>query len=198
MMRMAEVEAVRRGCRAATLVTVNFQAPDFYARHGWEEFGRIASAPGVERIFMRKTLAMHEGDTVMQSISVNTEDMEWMPGSPFYGQGAIFEGEEVVHLKVLSDRRGEGGGIAWLVRFTPPAGKVIRIVAVALSDEHIFSLEGGRGTKSGAQLRSQGNYGLNPNGQAAQRVHRHRDGRPGHLYGEPDEIRSMEVLDLQG
>ena len=41
----------------ATLVTVNFQAPEFYARHGWEEFGRIASAPGVERIFIRKTLA---------------------------------------------------------------------------------------------------------------------------------------------
>jgi GNAT superfamily N-acetyltransferase len=57
MLRMAEVEALRRGCRAATLVTVNFQAPEFYARHGWEEFGRIASIPGVDRIFMRKTLA---------------------------------------------------------------------------------------------------------------------------------------------
>jgi GNAT superfamily N-acetyltransferase len=57
MLRMAEQEAASRGCRAATLVTVNFQAPEFYARHGWEEFGRIASAPGVERIFMRKTLA---------------------------------------------------------------------------------------------------------------------------------------------
>ena len=57
-LRMAEEEAIRRGCRAATLVTVNFQAPEFYARHGWEEFGRIASAPGVERIFMRKTFAV--------------------------------------------------------------------------------------------------------------------------------------------
>ncbi len=54
---MAEEEAIRRGCRAATLVTVNFQAPEFCARHGWEEFGRIASVRGVERIFMRKTLA---------------------------------------------------------------------------------------------------------------------------------------------
>jgi len=57
IMRMAETEAIRRGCRAATLVTVNFQAPGFYARHGWEEFGRIPSMPGVERIFMRKMLA---------------------------------------------------------------------------------------------------------------------------------------------
>jgi hypothetical protein len=53
---MAETEAKNRGCRAATLVTVNFQAPEFYARHGWEEFGRIQTAPDVIRIFMRKTL----------------------------------------------------------------------------------------------------------------------------------------------
>ena len=55
-LHMAEQEAARRGCTAATLVTVNFQAPEFYARHGWEEFGRIATLPGVERIFMRKPL----------------------------------------------------------------------------------------------------------------------------------------------
>jgi GNAT superfamily N-acetyltransferase len=56
MLRMAEAEAARRGCSAATLVTVSFQAPDFYARHGWDEFGRIETAPDVARIFMRKTL----------------------------------------------------------------------------------------------------------------------------------------------
>jgi GNAT superfamily N-acetyltransferase len=56
MLCMAESEAIRRKCRAATLVTVNFQAPEFYARHGWEEFGRIQSAPDVVRIFMRKML----------------------------------------------------------------------------------------------------------------------------------------------
>jgi GNAT superfamily N-acetyltransferase len=56
ILRMAEAEATRRGCQAATLVTVNFQAPEFYARHGWEEFGRIQSAPDVARIFMRKML----------------------------------------------------------------------------------------------------------------------------------------------
>ena len=58
MLRMAEAEATSRGCRAATLVTVNFQAPEFYARHGWEEFGRIQTAPDVIRIFMRKTLVV--------------------------------------------------------------------------------------------------------------------------------------------
>ena len=131
----------------------------------------------------------------MQSISVNTEDMDWLPGSPFYGPGAIFEGKEVVHLKVLSDRRGEGGGIAWLVRFTPPVGKVIRIVAVALSDEHIFGLEGGRGTKSGTPLRSRGNYGLNPTGKPHSAFIGTETVALVIYTGEPDEIRSMEVLD---
>jgi hypothetical protein len=56
VMRMAEAEAIRRGCQSGTLITVNFQAPEFYARHGWEEFGRIQSAPDVARIFMRKIL----------------------------------------------------------------------------------------------------------------------------------------------
>jgi len=56
VLRLAEDEAIRRGCRAATLVTITFQAPDFYARHGWEEFGRIETAPGIARIFFRKTL----------------------------------------------------------------------------------------------------------------------------------------------
>ena len=56
-LRMAEQEAIRRGCRSAALVTINIQAPEFYARHGWEEFGRVASMKGVERVFMHKTLA---------------------------------------------------------------------------------------------------------------------------------------------
>ncbi|HEY1930803.1 MAG TPA: GNAT family N-acetyltransferase [Acetobacteraceae bacterium] len=56
-LRLAEEEAVRRGCRAAALVTIDFQAPEFYARNGWEEIGRVRSAADVERIFMRKIFA---------------------------------------------------------------------------------------------------------------------------------------------
>ena len=65
--------------------------------------------------------------------------MEWTSAVPFYGPAAVQEGQDVVRLKVLlSDRRAEGGGIAWLVKFSPPPGKLIKIVATALSDEHIF------------------------------------------------------------
>lgn len=56
-LQMAEAEAIHRGCVAAALVTIGFQAPDFYARHGWEEIGRVRSAADVERIFMRKIFA---------------------------------------------------------------------------------------------------------------------------------------------
>lgn len=131
----------------------------------------------------------------MQSISVNTEEMEWMPGAPFYGPGAVYEGRDIVQLKVLSDRRVEGGGIAWLVRFTPPEGKVIRVVAVALSDEHIFGLEGGRGTKSGEKLRAKGNYGLNPKGKPHSAFIAQETVTLVIYSGEPDEVRSLDVID---
>lgn len=131
----------------------------------------------------------------MQSVSLNTEDMEWVPGTPFYGPGALFEGRAVVQLKILSDRRADGGGIAWLLRFTPPEGKVIRIIAVALSDEHIFGLEGGRGTKAGGQLRARGNYGLNPKGKPHSAFISTETVALVIYNGEPDEIRSVDVID---
>lgn len=56
IMRQAEDEARRRGCVASFLITINFQAPDFYARLGYEEFGRVESLPGIARIMMRKSL----------------------------------------------------------------------------------------------------------------------------------------------
>jgi predicted N-acetyltransferase YhbS len=57
MLYMMEEDAARRGCRAAVLYTISFQAPGFYERHGWREFGRIAcDPPGTSRIFMTKEL----------------------------------------------------------------------------------------------------------------------------------------------
>ncbi len=57
LLRMMEQEGLRRGCRQALLYTMVLQAPGFYERHGWAEFGRVASDPaGNARIFMTKTL----------------------------------------------------------------------------------------------------------------------------------------------
>jgi GNAT superfamily N-acetyltransferase len=57
MIALAEDEARRRGCTAAFVYTVTFQAPDFYERHGYRRFGEIACPPdGATRIFLSKTL----------------------------------------------------------------------------------------------------------------------------------------------
>ena len=57
MIRLAEDEAKKRGCTAAFVYTVTFQAPDFYERHGYRRFGEIVCPPdGATRIFLTKPL----------------------------------------------------------------------------------------------------------------------------------------------
>jgi GNAT superfamily N-acetyltransferase len=57
MMREAEDEARRRGCRAIWLYTISFQAPGFYERLGYRRFGAIdCDPPGTSRIFFVKEL----------------------------------------------------------------------------------------------------------------------------------------------
>jgi GNAT superfamily N-acetyltransferase len=57
ILRQAEDEGRRRGCVAAVLYTISFQAPGFYERNGWQKFGEVASSPqGTTRVFMTKSL----------------------------------------------------------------------------------------------------------------------------------------------
>lgn len=57
ILREFEDEGRRRGCVAGVLMTINFQAPGFYEKAGWQRFGEVACAPpGTSRIFMTKTL----------------------------------------------------------------------------------------------------------------------------------------------
>ena len=56
VLRMFEDEGRKRGCRAAVLYTISFQAPGFYERNGWHRFGEVPSKPGISRIFMTKEL----------------------------------------------------------------------------------------------------------------------------------------------
>jgi GNAT superfamily N-acetyltransferase len=57
LMELAEVEAKRRGCAAAVLFTINFQAPGFYERCGYRALGEIQTHPsGISRFVMTKRL----------------------------------------------------------------------------------------------------------------------------------------------
>ena len=57
LLAAAEEEARRRACRVIHLASFTFQAPGFYARHGFEEFTRLEGLPaGHANVFMLKRL----------------------------------------------------------------------------------------------------------------------------------------------
>jgi hypothetical protein len=133
----------------------------------------------------------------MVSLHIDIEQLEWVPGSAKYGPAVVHDGKEVLQTKILSDRRSEGGGLALLSKVSPPPGKLVKIVAVARSDEHVFNLEGGRGTKSGGPLRSSADYTLNSEGQVHSALIGIETLSLVIYRGEPDENISLEIIDAE-
>lgn len=56
MMAEAERRALARGCHSIWLDTFSFQAPGFYQKLGYREFGRLDYPPEHQRIFLQKQL----------------------------------------------------------------------------------------------------------------------------------------------
>lgn len=57
LLEIAEAEARQRGAKNAYLDTFSFQAPNFYARHGYQVFGELQNfPPGHQRYFLTKQL----------------------------------------------------------------------------------------------------------------------------------------------
>jgi GNAT superfamily N-acetyltransferase len=57
LLLQAEKIAKERGCKNAYLDTFSFQAPKFYVKHGYKEFGQLDDLPfGHSRIWLKKTL----------------------------------------------------------------------------------------------------------------------------------------------
>lgn len=133
----------------------------------------------------------------MKSIMVSTSKTDWISGSDLYGEQSIYKGKELVQLKILSDRREEEGGLAYLVKFNPPVGKLFKIVAVARSDEHTYVLEGGYCNRAGQQLRFPGDYALNPTGRPHSAFVGKETVSLVVYAGAPDEIREFMVIDLK-
>jgi hypothetical protein len=133
----------------------------------------------------------------MATIRTDYETVPWSPCTEMFGAAALYDGRPIIEAKTLADRRGEGGGITYLLRFSPPEGKLIKIVAVARSDEHIFNLSGGRATKAGQPVAAAGGYSINPRGQPHSAMIATETTALVIYTGEPDEVTSVEVLDLE-
>jgi hypothetical protein len=134
----------------------------------------------------------------MTSIHMDLSSIEWTPGSAYKGPEALYRGQEVFYRKVLSDRRQEGGGLAVLSKICPPPGKMVKTVAVARSEEHVFNLRGGRVNKSGEPIEAPGNsYTLNPTGQPHSAMIATENIALVIYSGETDDVKSVEIVDIE-
>lgn len=132
----------------------------------------------------------------MATTRTDPDTLAWTPGFEMYGPAAVYDGRPVLELKTLSDRRSEGGGVAYLLRASPPPGKLIKIIAVARSDEHVWNLSGGRANKSGQPVGAAGGYALNPEGQPHSAMIATETTALVIYAGEPDEVKSVEIVDI--
>ena len=134
----------------------------------------------------------------MTSIHVDLDSIEWTPGSAYKGSDALYRGQEVFYRKVLSDRRQQGGGLAVLSKICPPPGKMVKTVAVARSEEHVFNLRGGRVNKSGKPIEAPANsYTLNPTGQPHSAMIATENIALVIYSGKTDGVKSVEIVDLE-
>ena len=134
----------------------------------------------------------------MPSTRTHPDDVAWTPAIELFGDGAFYQGKPVLEVKTLSDRRAEGGGVAHLLKASPPSGKLIKIVAIALSDEHVFNLSGGgRANKAGKPVTAPGGYTLNPEGQPHSAMIAQENISLVIYRGEPDEVKSVEIVDIE-
>jgi hypothetical protein len=133
----------------------------------------------------------------MPTLRAHPDDISWIPATEMFGNAAFYDGKPVIEVKKLSDQRAEGGGVAHLQRVSPPPGKLIKIVAVARSDEHVYNLGGGRTNKSGKPVTTPGGYTLNPKGQPHSAMIATETTALVIYAGEPDEVKSVEVIDIE-
>jgi len=82
-----------------------------------------------------------------------------------FGQRVFDKDGTLVKNKVLSDRRSEGAGVAYLVRFIPLEGKLLKVIATAQSDEHVYLLEGAYCNRAGEPIAAPGAHSINAGGR---------------------------------
>jgi 8-oxo-dGTP pyrophosphatase MutT (NUDIX family)/GNAT superfamily N-acetyltransferase len=103
LLRAAEDEARRRGCRHAYLDTFDFQALPFYTRHGYRPFGTLDGFPsGHARIFLTRDLVAAEKTPDAVQTGAANDNLAYR--FPVSVKAAIVRGGR---LLVLRNDRGE-------------------------------------------------------------------------------------------
>ena len=75
---------------------------------------------------------------------------------------------------------------------------MVKTVAVARSEEHVFNLRGGRLNKSGKPIEAPGNsYTLNPTGQPHSAMIATENIALVIYSGETDDLKSVEIVDIE-
>lgn len=134
-----------------------------------------------------------------KAISQRTSEMEWTSASSLkgiFGMDSTYNGSELAWVKLLSDRRADGEGIAYLLKLCPPDGHMINLVATSRSDEHSWVLEGGFCDRQGHKRAFPGDYKLNPTGHSHGALCAEATVGLVICSGEPDEVHKFRVLDL--
>lgn len=99
-----------------------------------------------------------------KQILIRENDTEWTKGSSMLGDKCLYEGKELAYFKILSDKRKEGKGIAYMLKFVPPEGKMIKTVAKARSEENVYIIKGNMRDKRGDIKMTPNDYALNETG----------------------------------
>jgi hypothetical protein len=135
------------------------------------------------------------GGLDMKAIEVRTPETAWLVASQIFGARQRHEGREMVRLKILSDRCAEGGGVAYLLNVQPPPGRIVKTIAIARSDEHVYVLDGGYCNKAGELIHLPGDYILNPMGHPHGVFVATETTTLVICRGEPDEVSELCVIE---
>jgi hypothetical protein len=131
----------------------------------------------------------------MKAEKIVSSDIDWKAATDVFGDRVFQGGQTLVENKVLSDRRAEGGGIAYLVKFNPPSGALLKVVATARSDEHVYLLQGAYCNRAGESIAAPGAYGINAGGRQHSAFIGAETVALVVYRGEPDEVVQLEVVD---
>jgi hypothetical protein len=84
--------------------------------------GSRTSGPLRLSVICRRSRAQSAKEDIITSLRVAIDQVPWLPASEMFDEAAVYQGKPIIEAKTLTDRRSEGGGISYLLRFCPPEG----------------------------------------------------------------------------